>query len=160
MKTYTFERTQFFPRPLNEIFPFFRSPENLGTITPSWLKFRILTPLPVVMKEGTTVEYTISWLGIPMRWKTLISSYEPPFRFSDIQLRGPYALWEHTHSFREVEGGTEMHDHIRYALPLGVIGRIAHALGVRKQIRGIFAHRAVVLEAHFRRQNLQASVAV
>jgi ligand-binding SRPBCC domain-containing protein len=142
-------RTQFFPFPPEEVFPFFESPENLGTITPSWLSFRMLTPVPVGMKEGAVIEYTISWLGIPMRWKTLISRYDPPHCFSDVQLKGPYALWEHMHTFRAVDGGTEMTDTIRYALPFGVLGSIAHALFVRRQIDGIFDHRAAVLARRF-----------
>jgi ligand-binding SRPBCC domain-containing protein len=145
MKTYTYERTQFFPYPPGQIFPFFESPENLGTITPSWLSFRIITPLPVEMKEGTAIEYTISWLGLPMRWRTLITRFNPPHEFADIQLKGPYALWEHTHRFREVDGGTEMTDTVRYALPFGPFGRIAHSLFIRGQLQRIFDHRAAVL---------------
>ena len=149
MRTYTYERTQFFACPLADVFPFFESPENLGTITPRWLNFRFITPLPIQMKEGAEIEYSISWLGIPIRWKTLISEYEPPHRFADVQLKGPYALWEHTHSFRDVDGGTEMTDTVRYALPFGPLGRLAHVLGIRKQVEQIFEHRAGVLRRHF-----------
>ncbi|MDH4069685.1 MAG: SRPBCC family protein [Ignavibacteria bacterium] len=160
MKTYTLHRTQFLPYPLDEVFPFFESPENLGSITPRWLKFRFITPLPIDMREGAVIEYTISWLGIPIRWKTLISSYNPPHSFSDTQLEGPYARWEHTHSFREVDGGTEMTDTVHYALPFGVLGRFAHACAIRRQVEAIFEHRATVLSdliANRRRKADQAS---
>jgi len=149
MKTYTIQRKQFFPLPVEKLFPFFEKPENLGSITPSWLKFKITSTLPIVMKSGAEIEYTISWLGIPLRWKTLIEEFSPPNRFVDIQVRGPYALWKHTHSFATVEGGTEMADHIVYALPFGILGALVHSLGIRKQIQKIFDHRAEVLSKHF-----------
>lgn len=149
MKVYTLHRKQFFNRPLDEIFPFFESPENLGSITPSWLDFRFLTPLPIEMKQGAVIDYTISWLGISLRWRTLISRYDPPREFADSQVKGPYALWEHTHSFRKVDGGTEMTDTVQYALPFGLLGQFAHRIAIRKQIEAIFDHRANVLDHRF-----------
>ncbi len=148
-KAYTLEREQFFPVPAELLFPFFEKPENLGSITPSWLKFNITSPLPIVMKPGAEIEYTISWLGIPLRWKTLIEEFSPPDRFVDSQVRGPYALWKHTHSFARIDGGTIMTDHVVYALPFGILGSLAHSLGIRKQLQRIFDHRANILSKQF-----------
>lgn len=149
MTIHTLERKQVIPLPLKDVFPFFASPENLGAITPRWLKFRMITPPPIRMMAGAEIEYTISWLGIPLHWKTLIEEYDPPHRFVDLQVRGPYSLWRHTHSFREVAQRTEMRDHIEYALPFGLLGNLAHTFGVRNQIKGIFDHRERFLAAHF-----------
>ena len=158
MSIHTLTRTQFFPLPLSEVFPFFESPENLGSITPSWLKFRIDTPLPVVMKEGTTIDYTISWLGLPMRWQTRIDRYNPPYEFIDTQVRGPYALWEHSHRFADVNGGTEMIDKVRYAMPFGPLGSLAHMLFIRAQLRRIFDYRAALLARRFDPRGLAVSM--
>ena len=92
MKTFELKTQQFVPRSLGEVFPFFERPENLVAITPDWLGFRILTPSPIPMKEGTTIEYSIRVLGMRMRWKSRISMYDPPHAFADEQLEGPYAF--------------------------------------------------------------------
>ncbi len=137
MKVFRIEREQFVPRPLDDVFSFFNRPENLGLITPPSLRFRLLTPATVVMKRGALIDYTIRVLGIPLRWTTLISSYDPPFQFVDEQIKGPYSLWHHTHTFVKVEGGTIIRDEVRYVLPYGFLGRIAHALVVRGRLTEI-----------------------
>jgi ligand-binding SRPBCC domain-containing protein len=142
MTIHTLERKQRLPRKPGEVFPFFESPENLARITPPWLNFRILTPGPIEMKVGTVIDYTIRWLGIPVRWKTLITAHEPPWRFVDEQIKGPYSLWHHTHLFAETDSGTEMTDSVRYALPGGPVGDVAHAMIVRRQLNAIFNYRA------------------
>jgi ligand-binding SRPBCC domain-containing protein len=141
MKVYTLKAEQFVARPLAEVFAFFERPENLAKITPETLGFVILTPLPIEMRAGTLIDYTIKVMGFRLRWRTLISSYDPPHAFVDEQLKGPYTLWHHTHRFRAVEGGTMISDEVKYALPLGLLGRLAHALFVRRQLKGIFAYR-------------------
>ena len=141
MKTYVLERSQRLPRPADEVFPFFEAPENLARITPRWLAFQMLTPCPLDMKEGTLIDYTIRWLGIPLRWRTLITAYRPPELFVDEQLSGPYSFWHHTHTFVPVDGGTEVSDCVRYRLPGGVFGRLLHSLFIRRQLKRIFDYR-------------------
>lgn len=149
MKTFELKRQQFVPRPLREVFPFFERPENLALITPSWLGFRIVTPSPIRMMEGTVIEYSIKVMGIRARWKSRISVYDPPGAFADEQLEGPYTFWHHTHRFIEVDGGTLLVDEIRYGMPFGILGRIVHNLIVRKQLQRIFNHRAQAIERMF-----------
>ncbi|MCW5982384.1 MAG: SRPBCC family protein [Bryobacteraceae bacterium] len=98
------------------------------------------------MKTGALFDYTIRWLGLPLSWRTRIAEYAPPIRFVDVQLRGPYRFWRHTHSFRRVEGGTLVADRVDYALPLGAVGRLAHRLAVSSQLLRIFRYRQHALE--------------
>jgi ligand-binding SRPBCC domain-containing protein len=141
MKTYLLEREQWIGQPLPRVFGFFARPENLGRITPPWMDFRMLTPLPIDMCAGARIDYTIRLAAVPMRWRTLIATWEPERRFVDVQERGPYTLWEHTHAFTAHEGGVLIADHVRYALPLGRLGRIAHTLAVRATLAAIFDYR-------------------
>ncbi len=149
MKVYTLKAEQLVTRPLEEVFAFFERPENLTKITPPSLGFVILTPLPIEMKAGALIDYTIKVTGYRLRWWTLISTYDPPHSFVDEQIKGPYKLWHHTHRFRAVEGGTMISDEVKYALPLGLLGRTAHALFVRRQLKGIFAYREKVIGERF-----------
>ena len=139
---YLLQREQWIPRPIAEVFAFFADAKNLEAITPSWLGFQILSPEPIAMAPGTLIEYQLRWHRFPMRWVTEIRSWDPPTTFMDVQLRGPYRLWEHTHRFQAVEGGTVMFDLIRYALPFGLLGRMAHAWFVKADLEGIFDFRA------------------
>jgi ligand-binding SRPBCC domain-containing protein len=141
MKIYTLNREQVVPRPLDDVFPFFADPRNLVRLTPSSLGFIILTPPPIEMRQGALIDYTIGILGIRTHWRTLISDYDPPHSFTDVQLKGPYPFWHHTHSFRQVQGGTVIGDEVRYVLPFGIIGRAVHALLVERQLREIFDFR-------------------
>ena len=138
---YVLERTQILPRPLTEVFAFFADAANLERMTPPFLGFQIKTPLPITMGAGTLIDYKISLHGIPMKWRTRIGEYVPEVRFVDEQLKGPYKVWHHTHEFRAVPGGTEVVDRVQYELPLGPLGKIAHALFVRRQLATIFDYR-------------------
>lgn len=149
MKTFTLFQQQLVHAPLERVFKFFSQPENLERLTPPGLGFQILTPSPVAMKEGAVIDYTIRVAGLPLRWTTLITLYEPPHRFVDLQLRGPYAYWHHTHTFTETPGGTLLTDEVRYALPFGILGMIARELAVRGQLEHIFRERSYVIESIF-----------
>lgn len=134
------------PLPLDAVFPFFAAAENLERITPPELRFKILTPMPVDMRLGTLLDYRLSLFGVPFHWHTEIAAWEPPHRFVDVQLRGPYALWAHTHTFEETESGTLVDDHVRYRLPLSPLGELALPL-VRRQLERIFTYRRKAVRA-------------
>lgn len=146
---YTLEREQWLRRPLAEVFDFFSNAMNLEMLTPPWLRFAVLPPAPATLFTGATILYKLSWHGIPLRWKTVITRWDPSSAFEDLQVSGPYRLWRHTHTFKEVNGGTLMTDVVRYALPLGFLGRIAHALTVRRNVEQIFDYRHRQIEARF-----------
>ena len=126
------------PRPRAEVFPFFAEARNLEKITPPWLRFEVLTPDPIAMRPGALIDYTIRVRGVPIRWRTEIAGWEPPLRFIDTQVRGPYRLWHHTHTFEERGGSTLCRDEVRY-WPLG--GALADWLFVRRDVTAIFAYR-------------------
>jgi len=138
---FTLEREQWVPSSLDEVFPFFAEAGNLEALTPGWLRFQILTPRPIEMKPGTIIDYRLHWHGVPMSWKTEITRWEPPHHFEDLQIKGPYKLWHHTHVFESVDNGTRIIDRVRYALSFGVLGQVVHAASVRRNVEEIFAYR-------------------
>jgi ligand-binding SRPBCC domain-containing protein len=145
MKIYSLHYEIKIDRPLQEVFTFFSRPENLARITPPSLGFVILTPQPIEMREGTRIQYSIRLLGIRAGWTSLITGYDPPHRFVDEQVHGPYSSWRHTHSFKETQDSTLVMDDVQYAVPFGYIGRFIHLLFIRRQLEKIFSYRAEVL---------------
>ena len=141
MTVYNLHRKLWLPRPLPEVFDFFSRAENLERITPPWMGFRIITPPPIEMKKGATIAYALRVRGIPLRWLTEIERWNPPFEFIDVQSKGPYTLWRHTHRFSEVEGGTSIEDIVDYALPFGPLGRLVHRVQVARDLSKIFDYR-------------------
>lgn len=140
--TMSLERRLFLPAQRSAVFEFFSHAENLGRITPPDLQFEITSPRPIRMHVGALIDYRIRLHGVPMRWRTRILDWEPPHRFVDLQLRGPYRFWLHEHEFRETEGGTTVTDRVWYRLPaLGPLARPVSAL-VRRQLDAIFDFRA------------------
>jgi ligand-binding SRPBCC domain-containing protein len=138
MKEYTLHDELWLPRPISEVFPFFAEAANLEELTPPWLKFSVVTPGPIVMRAGALIDYRIRVHALPIRWRTEILEWSPPHRFVDLQLKGPYRLWHHTHTFAERDGGTMCSDDVRYH-PFG--GALIQALFVRKDVERIFAFR-------------------
>lgn len=141
MQIHRLERIQLIQRPLSEVFAFFSDAGNLQAITPSFLGFRILTPLPIEMRAGARIDYALSLAGIPLRWQTRITEWEPEARFVDEQERGPYTLWRHLHEFESLGDATRIRDVVDYALPFGLLGALAHALWVRRTLDAIFDYR-------------------
>jgi ligand-binding SRPBCC domain-containing protein len=128
------------PLKIDEVFGFFCEAPNLERITPPELRFHIITPEPIPMMEGTMIDYRLCLFGIPFLWRTRITSWDAPYRFSDEQIRGPFRLWVHHHYFCEKNGVTSITDDVCYRLPLQPLGEFAYPL-VRAQLRRIFAFR-------------------
>jgi hypothetical protein len=146
MRTFRYECEQRLPRGLHEVFAFFSDPANLERITPPWLSFSILRSSTPTIERGTTIDYRLRVRGIPLRWTSVIAVWEPPHRFVDEQVRGPYRRWVHTHSFTAEGPHTLVRDDVEYAV-LG--GALVDRLFVRRDIDKIFAHRRVELERIF-----------
>jgi ligand-binding SRPBCC domain-containing protein len=137
---YKLEREQRISRPLPEVFDFFARAGNLERITPPWLRFQILDE-PDPVQTGSRISYRLRLHGLPLRWVSVIEEFEPERAFVDQQIRGPYRLWHHRHEFAPDGAGTIIRDRVRYALPFGVAGAIAHRLFVRRDLERIFAFR-------------------
>jgi ligand-binding SRPBCC domain-containing protein len=154
MKVYTLVRKQFLAVSIQEAWNFFSSPKNLAKITPSKLDFRILEISGHGnVHSGQIIRYKIKVLPLYwVYWVTEITDVQEPFYFVDDQRSGPFALWRHQHSFKEVEGGVEMIDEISYAIPFGPLGLLAHWLFVRREVNVIFNHRFKTLENQFRKR--------
>lgn len=145
MKVHLLERTQTIPQSRRETFAFFSDAFNLERITPPFLRFRILTPPPIQMEQGTLIEYRLRLFGAPIFWRTLIEHWVPEEFFVDTQIAGPYTLWRHTHTFEEISPGmTLMRDRVEYSIPFGALGTLAHAFFVKRLLNIIFDYRAAM----------------
>lgn len=152
--TYRLEADQWVPAPLAAVFPFFAEAENLELLTPPSLRFRVLTPRPITMEEGLTIDYRLRLQGVPFRWRSRIAEWNPPHGFTDIQERGPYLMWEHRHRFEPAEGGTRIVDVVDYRVPLG---RLVHGWAVKPQLNRIFTYRAAAITERFGSKERQPS---
>jgi len=141
----TLESSQWLARPLEEVFPFFASAGNLDSITPPWLRFHVENPATAI-RQGTFLNYRLKLHGIPIRWRSEILVWEPPYRFVDVQRNGPYTLWYHEHSFRSHRDGTLVEDRVEYAAPGGSLIR---RLFIEKDLERIFRFRKAKLEQIF-----------
>jgi ligand-binding SRPBCC domain-containing protein len=144
MRIFTLEQEQRLPGTPEQVFPFFADARNLEAITPPLLRFEVVTPGRIPMRVGTLIQYRLTLRGIGIDWLTSIQEWEPPHRFVDVQVRGPYGLWHHTHEFTPAPGGngTIMRDTVRYAIGFGPLGALAHRLVVRRDLEAIFDFRA------------------
>jgi ligand-binding SRPBCC domain-containing protein len=147
MKIHRFESELWLPRQREEVFAFFGDAANLDAITPPWVKFSTITPGPIEMRPGTMIDHRLRIRGFPVRWRSKITAWEPPARFVDEQVRGPYRLWVHEHLFEERDGGTVVRDRVHYAVPFDFL---VHPLLVRRDVERIFAYRTECLKRRFR----------
>ncbi|MBS1518561.1 MAG: SRPBCC family protein [Bacteroidetes bacterium] len=141
LKSHILEKKTVIKRPVEEVFDFFTKAENLNKITPPFLGFKILTPLPVEMKKGALIDYVIRLNGIPMKWKTEITKWEPPYKFEDTQIKGPYKIWIHEHKFEPSGNDTLMTDTVNYFSRGGILEFIPHNLIVKNKVKEIFDYR-------------------
>ncbi len=149
MKTRLLETEVWLPQPLDAVFAFFADARNLAILTPPWLKFSILTPAPIEMKTGALIDYRLRLRGIPIRWQSEITAWEPPHRFVDEQRRGPCRCWIHEHTFVERDGGTLARDRVQYAVPGG---SLINYLFVARDLKRVFAFRQESLRRIFEQE--------
>jgi ligand-binding SRPBCC domain-containing protein len=140
MADHVLESRLWLARPRPQVFAFFADPAHLARVSPPSLGLRLLTPA-ASLAAGAVVDVRVSWLGVPLRWRAYIREFDPPYRFVDVQVRGPWARWEHRHRFLEEDGGTWMEDRITYRMPLGPLGRALHAALVHRQLSAVWAFR-------------------
>jgi ligand-binding SRPBCC domain-containing protein len=147
MKTHTVRFTSWLPRSIEEVFDFFSNARNLEQITPPWLKFQVMNREAITMATGTRIAYRLRLRGIPIRWESEITAWEPPYRFVDEQRRGPYRYWKHEHRFASRGNGTEVTDEVEYAV-LG--GTLVNSLIVAPDVQKIFRFRQDKLASIFK----------
>jgi ligand-binding SRPBCC domain-containing protein len=143
------ERRQVVSVDVDEAFAFFADAWNLEAITPPWLRFRILEA-PLTLQRGSLLAYRLQLFGLPIRWRTEITEWRPPFGFTDVQRAGPYRRWEHTHRLRRVDGGTEIYDHVLYRLPYEPLAGLVAPVTVNRWLPAIFDYRAGQIDARLR----------
>ena len=146
MRMFRLQQEQWIQSPIAEVFEFFSNAANLQILTPDWLSFEIVTPMPVELNVGALIDYRLKVRGLPLNWQSEITEWNPPYHFVDEQKRGPYRQWHHTHEFREQDGGTLVVDTIEYAVPGG---HVIHTLFVKRDVERIFKYRQEKLEEIF-----------
>jgi hypothetical protein len=146
---YRLVHEQLVPRKLEEVFDFFSRAENLETLTPDFLHFKIVSVNPQPVQKGTLIQYKLRVRGLPLRWTSEIREWNPPTQFVDIQTRGPYKLWRHTHRFVAEGNNTRIVDEVLYDLPFGALGRIAHSVMVKSDVEKIFHYREMKIRELF-----------
>lgn len=153
MRLFRLEVEQILPVDLQSAWTFFSDPDNLSAITPPWLGFGVVRPVRGPIRPDLIIEYRVRPFPLlPVRWVTRIGAVEPPHRFVDEQVAGPYRFWLHEHRFESYDGGTLVRDAVHYALPLGVLGAAVHPFLVRPRLEAIFGYRRAALERHFPRR--------
>jgi len=146
MRIFELNRELWLPRALPEVFDFFADAANLERITPPWLEFRVETPAPIEMRPGALIDYRLRIHGVPIRWRSEITAWQPMRRFVDEQRKGPYRLWWHEHTFEAREGGTLARDRVRFAVWGGAL---VERLLVRRDVEEIFEYRSQALRHLF-----------
>jgi ligand-binding SRPBCC domain-containing protein len=146
---YRLHRRQVVGGSLPAVFAFFQNPVNLEHITPPWLGFRVLSATDPAVRLGTRIRYRLRLYGLPLRWESQIAEYEKNRWFADEQILGPYRRWYHRHVFSETPGGVLVEDTVEYELPLGILGAVAHAVAVRRQLAAIFDYRSRAMKQRF-----------
>jgi ligand-binding SRPBCC domain-containing protein len=149
LKIYELKRQVYIQAPVEDVFSFFSRAENLNLITPPWLRFQILTPLPIKMEKKTRIDYSLNLFRARFVWKTEITEWHPPHLFIDKQISGPYRHWEHTHRFKKKNQGTHMEDIVRYAVPGFIFAPLVHFFFVRPRLEKIFSFREETLLGFF-----------
>jgi hypothetical protein len=140
MADHVLEARVWLARPRPEVFAFFADPRNLPAITPPAFRLRLLTDA-TTLATGAVLDFRVTWLGVPLAWRSYVREYDPPYRFVDVQVRGPWARWEHRHLFLEEGDGTWVEDRVTYRMPLGGLGRLVHIALVERQLRALWAYR-------------------
>ena len=146
MRLREFATELWLPPPPETLFPFFADAANLDALTPPWLNFHMVTPPPIAMREGVLIDYRLRVRGVPLHWRTRINVWQPPHRFVDEQIHGPYRHWIHEHTFETRAGGTLARDVVHYAVPLDFL---VHRWLVRPDLEKIFAFRTQELRKRF-----------
>ena len=155
-RCHTLHATIELPVDVLTLFDFFGDAFQLEQITPPWLHFRVLTPDPIEMTSGALIDYRLKLHGIPIRWQSLISTWDPPHSFTDEQIRGPYRIWRHVHTFEATDTGTIVRDRVKYRVPMG---RLINRLFVEKDLVRIFRYRQEKLIELFGSAESHAAVA-
>lgn len=139
---HSLHRDQWVPASLPQVFSFFSDARNLDRITPPWLNFKVIGPTNLELSAGTLIHYKLSWYGIPLGWTSRIEEWCPPRQFVDVQLKGPYRRWHHTHTFEARDGGTLISDTVHWQVPMGAVGDFFAGWLVRRDVERIFDYRA------------------
>ena len=160
MAVHVLRRRQQLEHPLDEVFPFFAAARNLERITPPWLRFEVRTPEPVALEVGAVVDYRLHYRGVPLGWTSQIEVWEPGRQFVDRQLRGPYGLWHHRHTFSVTGGATVIEDEVHYAAPFGALGELAQSLLIERDLQRIFDYRQQAVRRIFDEETSPPATAV